>query len=151
MLSKTKIALSAAVVLSATFPTWAATKHHHRVTYARPQMYDAVPDHNSGDCSPVHPHFAVTFAQGLAHVHRQIATEFQCRLLGVKRTWSNANRTAAAHGNVSGLPQTKSQRLLSGKISGGVLAGFPERDQLVAMFFPIGAHLVADEVRQSSP
>jgi hypothetical protein len=96
-------------------------------------------------------HFAVTFAQGLAHVHRQIATEFQCRLLGVKRTWSNANRTAAAHGNVSGLPQTKSQRLLSGKISGGVLAGFPERDQLVAMFFPIGAHLVADEVRQSSP
>src|SRR6516165_11998074 len=52
VLSKTKIALSAAVVLSATFPTWAATKHHHRVTYARP-----FPDHNSGDCSPVHPPF----------------------------------------------------------------------------------------------
>ena len=64
VLSKTKIALSAAVVLSATFPTWAATKHHHRVTYARPQMYDAVPDHNSGDCSPVHPPFCSNICTG---------------------------------------------------------------------------------------
>ena len=64
VLSKTKIALSAAVVLSATFPTWAATKHHHRVTYARPQMYDVVPDHNSGDCSPVHPLFCSNIYTG---------------------------------------------------------------------------------------
>jgi hypothetical protein len=64
VLSKTKIALSAAVVLSATFPTWAATKHHHRVTYARPQMYDVVPDHNSGDCSPVHPPFCSNICTG---------------------------------------------------------------------------------------
>ena len=64
VLSKTKIALSAAVVLSATLPTWAATKHHHRVTYARPQMYDVVPDHNSGDCSPVHPPFCSNICTG---------------------------------------------------------------------------------------
>ena len=64
VLSKTKIALAAVVVLSATFPTWAATKHHHRVTYARPQMYDVVPDHNSGDCSPVHPPFCSNICTG---------------------------------------------------------------------------------------
>jgi hypothetical protein len=33
MFSKAKIALSVAVVLITAFPTWAATKHHHRVTH----------------------------------------------------------------------------------------------------------------------
>ena len=39
MFGKTKIALSAAMVLSIAFPTSAATKHH-RVTHAHPAIYD---------------------------------------------------------------------------------------------------------------
>jgi hypothetical protein len=39
MLSKTKIALSAAMVLSIAFPASAATKHH-RVTHVHPAIYD---------------------------------------------------------------------------------------------------------------
>jgi hypothetical protein len=48
MLSKTKIALSAAFVLSTAFPALAATRHHRRVTHIRPAMiyniYKKVPD-----------------------------------------------------------------------------------------------------------
>jgi hypothetical protein len=40
MFSKTKIALSAAMVLSIAFPASAATKHHHRVTHVHPAIYD---------------------------------------------------------------------------------------------------------------
>jgi hypothetical protein len=39
MFGKTKIALSAALVLSTTFPASAATKHH-RVTHVHPAIYD---------------------------------------------------------------------------------------------------------------
>jgi hypothetical protein len=39
MFSKTKIALSAAMVLSTAFPASAATKHH-RVTHVHPAIYD---------------------------------------------------------------------------------------------------------------
>jgi hypothetical protein len=41
MLRKTKIALSAAVVLSTAFPASAATKHH-RVTHVHPTIYNRV-------------------------------------------------------------------------------------------------------------
>ena len=51
MLSKTKIALSAAFVLSAAFPALAATKYHHRVTHIHPAMiYNMVPDSIGGVC-----------------------------------------------------------------------------------------------------
>ena len=39
-----KLALSAAIVISAAFPALAATKHHHRVTHVRPAIYNMVPD-----------------------------------------------------------------------------------------------------------
>ncbi len=42
-----KLALSAAIVISAAFPALAATKHHHRVTHVRPaiySIYNMVPD-----------------------------------------------------------------------------------------------------------
>jgi hypothetical protein len=42
MFSKTKIALSAAMVLSTAFPASAATKHH-RVTHAHPAIYNMAP------------------------------------------------------------------------------------------------------------
>ena len=42
MFSKTKIALSAAIVLSTAFPASAATKHH-RVTHVHPAIYDTAP------------------------------------------------------------------------------------------------------------
>jgi len=41
MLSKTKVALSAAIVLGAAFPASAATKHH-RVTRVHPAIYNMV-------------------------------------------------------------------------------------------------------------
>ena len=54
MFSKTKIALSAAIVLSTAFPASAATKHH-RVTHVHPAIYNTVPDTAGGGCSPIHP------------------------------------------------------------------------------------------------
>jgi hypothetical protein len=74
MFSKIKIAFSAAIVLSATFPASAATKYH-RVTHARPAIHNMVSGYfpGCGCCSPIHPHFAVTFARGLALVQDQIA------------------------------------------------------------------------------
>jgi hypothetical protein len=64
MFSKTKVALSAAIVLSTTFPASAATKHH-RVTHVRPGIYEVVPDHNSGDCSPTHAPLCSNICTGL--------------------------------------------------------------------------------------
>jgi hypothetical protein len=56
MLGKTRIALSAALVLSAVFPASAATKHHRLhnvVTHDRRAIYNmAVPDASSGGCPP---------------------------------------------------------------------------------------------------
>jgi hypothetical protein len=49
MFSKTKIALSAAIVLSTAFPGSAATKHH-RVTHVHPAIYNMVPDTIGGGC-----------------------------------------------------------------------------------------------------
>jgi hypothetical protein len=54
MLSKTKVTLSIAIVLSTAFPASAATRHH-RVTHLRPEIYDTVPDITGGTCSPIHP------------------------------------------------------------------------------------------------
>jgi hypothetical protein len=51
MCSKTKIALSAAIVLSTAFPALAATKRH-RVTHVRPAIHNVVPDTIRGGCSP---------------------------------------------------------------------------------------------------
>jgi hypothetical protein len=42
MLSKTKVALSAAIALSTAFPALAATKHH-RVSHIHPGIYNMVP------------------------------------------------------------------------------------------------------------
>jgi hypothetical protein len=56
MFSKTKIALSAAIVLAAALPASAATKHHrvtNHVTHVRPAgIYNMVPDSASGVCPP---------------------------------------------------------------------------------------------------
>ena len=52
MFSKIKIALSAAFVLSTTFSSLAATKHHHRVTHVHPTIYNMVPDAIGGSCPP---------------------------------------------------------------------------------------------------
>jgi hypothetical protein len=48
MFSKTKIALSAAMVLSTAFPASAATKHH-RVTHVHRAIYDTAPAARSDD------------------------------------------------------------------------------------------------------
>jgi len=54
MFSKTKIALSAAVVLSIAFPASAATKHH-RVTDVHPAIYNMViPAAAGGGCTTPH-------------------------------------------------------------------------------------------------
>jgi hypothetical protein len=53
MFSKTKVALSAVIVLSAAFPASAATKHH-RATHVHPAIYNMVPDTVGGSCSPTH-------------------------------------------------------------------------------------------------
>lgn len=53
MVSKTKIALSVAIVLNTAFPASAATRHH-RVTKIHPEIYNTVPDAISGSCSPFH-------------------------------------------------------------------------------------------------
>ncbi len=52
MSNKTKVALSAAIVISTAFPALAATKHH-RVTHAPPAIYNMDP--GNGSCSPIHP------------------------------------------------------------------------------------------------
>jgi hypothetical protein len=54
MLSKTKIVLSAAIVLGTAFPASAATEHR-RVTPIHRAIYDYAPDAGSGLCSPIHP------------------------------------------------------------------------------------------------
>jgi len=51
MLSTTKVALCAAIVLSTAFPASAATKHH-RVTHAHPAIYNRIS--GDGSCSPTH-------------------------------------------------------------------------------------------------
>jgi hypothetical protein len=51
MLSKTKVALSAAVVLSTAFSASAATKHH-RVTHIHPAIYNMVPATVRDSCPP---------------------------------------------------------------------------------------------------
>jgi hypothetical protein len=52
MFSKTKVALTAAIVLGSAFPALAATKHH-RATSVPPANYNAAPDDVSGSCSPI--------------------------------------------------------------------------------------------------
>jgi hypothetical protein len=52
MLSKTRIVLSAAMVLSTAFPVLAATEHH-RVTHVHSAIYNMVPAAISGSCSPI--------------------------------------------------------------------------------------------------
>ena len=54
MFSKTKVALSAAIVLSTAFPASAATKHP-RVIPDHQAIYNRVPDTIRGGCSPIHP------------------------------------------------------------------------------------------------
>jgi hypothetical protein len=50
MLSGTKVALLAAIVLSTAFPGWAATKHH-RVTHVHSAIYNmVVPASVGGGC-----------------------------------------------------------------------------------------------------
>jgi len=49
MLSKTKVSLSVAIVLSTAFPASAATKHH-RVTHVHPAIYNMVPVSIGGGC-----------------------------------------------------------------------------------------------------
>lgn len=63
MLSKTRVALSTAIVLSAALPASAATKHHH---FARvhPEIYNAVPDAVGSACSPTHPPFCSNICTG---------------------------------------------------------------------------------------
>jgi len=51
MFSKTKVALSAAIVLNAALPALAATKNH-RAASVPPSTYYAAPGDNSGSCSP---------------------------------------------------------------------------------------------------
>ena len=51
MLRKTRIALSAAIVLSTVFPTLAATKHH-RAIHAHSTIYDTASGTIGGGCSP---------------------------------------------------------------------------------------------------
>ena len=51
MFNKTKVALSAAIVLSIAFPASAATKHHS-VTHVHPAIYNMVPDTIRDGCSP---------------------------------------------------------------------------------------------------
>jgi hypothetical protein len=51
MFSKTKITLSAAIVLSTALTASAATKHH-RVTHVHPAIYNMVPDTIGGGCPP---------------------------------------------------------------------------------------------------
>jgi hypothetical protein len=56
MRGKTRIALSAALILGAVFPASAATKHHrppNGVTHDRRAIFNmAVPGGNSGGCPP---------------------------------------------------------------------------------------------------
>lgn len=51
MFSKTKVALSVAIVLGTTFPASTATKHH-RVIHGHPAIYNMFPDTIRGGCSP---------------------------------------------------------------------------------------------------
>jgi hypothetical protein len=63
MLSKTKVALSAAIIFSTAFPASAATRHH-RITHLRPEIYGTVPDTNGGTCSPIRPPFCRNICTG---------------------------------------------------------------------------------------
>jgi hypothetical protein len=64
MLSKTKVALSAAIVLSTAFSASAATKHRH-VTRVHPEIYNTVPDSiGAGACSPTHAPFCNNICTG---------------------------------------------------------------------------------------
>ena len=72
MFSKTKIALSAAVVLSTVFPASAATKHH-RVNHAIQQFTTWSPRPLAAAARRLVVHLAVAIARGLALVHHQIA------------------------------------------------------------------------------
>jgi hypothetical protein len=65
MLSERKIALSAMIVLSTTFSTSAATKHH-RVTRVQPEIYHMVPGISGDACSPIHAPFCRNICTGLA-------------------------------------------------------------------------------------
>lgn len=60
MLSKTKVALSAAIVLSAAVPASAATKRHH-FAHAHPEIYNTVP---YATCSATHPPFCNNICTG---------------------------------------------------------------------------------------
>jgi hypothetical protein len=52
MFSKTKVALSAAILLNTVFSASAATKHH-RVTRVDPKIYIMAPDTAGVGCSPI--------------------------------------------------------------------------------------------------
>ncbi len=54
MFSKTKVALSAAIVLSTAFSASALTKHH-RVNRVDPEIYNMVLGTTGGGCSAIHP------------------------------------------------------------------------------------------------
>jgi hypothetical protein len=52
MLSKTKVALAAAIVPSIVFSASAATKHHNRITQVHPAIYNmVVPASVGGGCT----------------------------------------------------------------------------------------------------
>jgi methionine-rich copper-binding protein CopC len=59
MFGKTKIALSAAMVLSTAFPASAATKHH-RVTHTHPAIYNTAPAARSDDIPTLDVNRSVT-------------------------------------------------------------------------------------------
>jgi hypothetical protein len=80
MFSKTKVALSAAIVLSTAFPASAAIKHH-RVTIIR-GFITWSPTPFAAAVRRLVSHFAVTFARGLALVDHLIAGD-ECS--GAKR------------------------------------------------------------------
>ena len=76
MFSKTTLALSAAMVLSATFPALAATKHHYRVTNAHSAIYNRVsPPLLVAAVRRLVAPLAVALAPDLALVHHQIGID----------------------------------------------------------------------------
>jgi hypothetical protein len=80
MLSKTKIARSAAIVLSNVFPASAAIKHHRVNQFHRPiynyvhrPIYNMVPSTVGGGCPANGGPECSSAARDLALVHHQIA------------------------------------------------------------------------------
>jgi hypothetical protein len=72
MLSKTKLAVSAAIVLSNAFSASAATKHH-RVTHGHSAIYNRViPAAAGSGCRRLVAQLAAALARDLARVHHQI-------------------------------------------------------------------------------